>query len=284
MRTSLGPTRQLGDPAKIWSLVDETPFDAIYLADHFSTSLPDPWTLLAHGAAMTNRIKLGTHVVGAPFHDPARLAAQVATVDALSNGRARLGIGTGHQRLDFEPYGYHWQPMAGRIDQMRDAIETIKRLWTDPQLPFPSPVQLPHPPIIIGLNTPGRAMRVALDLADGINTWQLGPGQVAELRGHLADSGCDFARFELTADVLLRREATEDDARSIAEAVADASSAGGRGSAATHWDASGVLWGEASHVAEQVSEFARVGVDELALSGTLDDSLWFAEKVMPQLM
>jgi alkanesulfonate monooxygenase SsuD/methylene tetrahydromethanopterin reductase-like flavin-dependent oxidoreductase (luciferase family) len=283
MRISLGPTRQLGDPSKLWAIIDESPFDAVYLADHFSTSLADPWTLLAHGAAMTTRVKLGTHVVGAPFHDPARLAAQVATVDALSNGRARLGIGTGHQRLDFEPYGYTWQPIADRIEQMRGTIETIKRLWTDAQVPFPAPIQSPHPPIIIGLNTPGAAMKVALDEADGINTWGLGPGQIAALRVHLDDAGCDFARFELTSDVLLRRGATEDDAQRIAGGIAEASTAGGRGRAATQWNASGVLWGDASHLAEQVSEFAQAKVDELAVSGTLEDSLWFADEVMTRL-
>lgn len=280
MRLSVGPTRQLGDPAKIWSVLDATPFDAVYLADHFSTSLPDPWTLLAHAAGATSRIRLGTHVVGAPFHDPARLAAQVATVDALSGGRAKLGIGAGHQRLDFEPYGYEYRPIGGRIDQMRSAIATIKRLWSDPDVPFPRHVQQPHPPIIIGLNTAGRAMQVAIELADGINTWQLGPQHVAGIRDQLAERGCDLERFELTADVLLRRGADREEAERVARAIADASSAGGRGGAATRWDASGVLWGDEARIKDQIAAFASAGVDELAVSGTLDDILWCADRVM----
>lgn len=283
MRISLGPTRQLGDPAALWQTLDASPFDAVYLADHAASGLPDPWTMLAHAAALTSRIKLGTHVVGAPFHHPTRLATQVATVDALSGGRARLGIGAGHARADFEPYGFPYKPVADRIDQMEECIVSMKRLWTDDEVPFPSVVHTPHPPIIVGANTPGRAMRVAVAEADGINTWQLGPDQVADLRTHLDDAGCDFARFELTSDVLLRRGADQEDADKMAKAVADVSTKGGRGPAAARWNSSGVLWGDEAHMAAQVVAFADVGVVELSVSGTFEDAMWFAERVILQL-
>lgn len=283
MRISLGPTRQLGDPARIWSWLDSSPFDAVYVADHFSYGIPDPWTLLGHAAGLTSRIKLGTHVVGAPFHHPSRLAAQIATVDALSGGRTRVGIGAGHARDDFEPYGFAHLPMAQRIQQMEDCILAMKRLWTDPELPFPPLCQDPHPPIIVGANTAGRAMAAAVAHADGINTWQLGADQVSEIRTALANLGCDFESFELTADVLLRRGADGEAAERAAGAVAESTNAGGRGAAATAWNASGVLWGDESRMADQLAAFMEVGVDELAVSGTIEDAMWFAERVIPRI-
>jgi alkanesulfonate monooxygenase SsuD/methylene tetrahydromethanopterin reductase-like flavin-dependent oxidoreductase (luciferase family) len=61
--------------------------------------------MVAHCASITRRIKLGTAVVVLPLYNPARLAAEVATTDALSNGRLMLGIGAGYQPYEFERFG-----------------------------------------------------------------------------------------------------------------------------------------------------------------------------------
>ena len=67
--------------------IDSTALHALYVADHPSFAVTDSWSWLAFAAARTQRILLGTHVAGAPFHHPTRLAKQVASVDVLSNGR-----------------------------------------------------------------------------------------------------------------------------------------------------------------------------------------------------
>jgi alkanesulfonate monooxygenase SsuD/methylene tetrahydromethanopterin reductase-like flavin-dependent oxidoreductase (luciferase family) len=61
--------------------------------------------MVAHCAGMTKNIRLGTAVVVLPLYNPARLVAEVATADALSNGRLMLGIGAGYQPYEFERFG-----------------------------------------------------------------------------------------------------------------------------------------------------------------------------------
>ena len=197
--------------------LDASGFDALYVVDHPAFPIPDPWTWLAFAAARTTRIRLGTHVTGAPFHHPASLARQVATVDRISNGRAVLGIGAAYERADFEPYGYPMLPFRERLALLREMLCIVESLWTRETTHFsgdyftlrggasfePKPVQKPHPPIVIGLNRHGEALRIAIDHANGINTWQLGAEQVAELRAHIeADcgrAGRDPATLRLTA-------------------------------------------------------------------------------------
>src|SRR5258707_5343833 len=61
--------------------------------------------MVAHCASITKTIRLGTAVVELPLYNPARLAAEIATADALSNGRLMLGIGAGYQPYEFERFG-----------------------------------------------------------------------------------------------------------------------------------------------------------------------------------
>src|SRR2546426_1057553 len=61
--------------------------------------------MVAHCASITRRIRLGTAVVVLPLYNPVRLAAEIATADALSNGRLMLGIGAGYQPYEFERFG-----------------------------------------------------------------------------------------------------------------------------------------------------------------------------------
>jgi alkanesulfonate monooxygenase SsuD/methylene tetrahydromethanopterin reductase-like flavin-dependent oxidoreductase (luciferase family) len=281
MRFGVGPTRNLGDMRNAWSRLDDTLFAAVYVADHFATGLPDPWTVLAYAAAKTERIQLGTHVSAVPLHSPARLAAQVATVDSLSNGRARLGVGTGHARADFDLYGFTYEPIKKRIEQLQDSLVTMKGFWRREPGPFPESAQKPHPPIIVGVNTAGRLLEVAAEHADGINTWGLGPEEILPLRDRLRSLGCDLTTFELTSDVLLLPGADETAAERRYEEIAQISKAGGRGSAAFSTRATGVLWGDESNVRNQVAAFAEIGVSELAVSAGLPDILWFSEKVIP---
>ena len=61
--------------------------------------------MVAHCASITRRIRLGTAVVVLPLYNPARLAAEIATADALSNGRLMPGVGAGYQPYEFERFG-----------------------------------------------------------------------------------------------------------------------------------------------------------------------------------
>jgi alkanesulfonate monooxygenase SsuD/methylene tetrahydromethanopterin reductase-like flavin-dependent oxidoreductase (luciferase family) len=89
-------------------LADELGYTVAWFAEHHFSNYclcASPLMMVAHCAAMTKQIRLGTAVVVLPLYNPARLAAEVATADALSNGRLMLGIGAGYQPYEFERFG-----------------------------------------------------------------------------------------------------------------------------------------------------------------------------------
>lgn len=278
--------------------LDALHFDALYVVDHPSFDQPDAWSWLAWAAGRTERLRLGTHVTGMPFHHPFRLAKQVATVDRLSGGRAVLGIGTGYEHADFAPFGFAMLDFRGRVRQLDEGIRVIKALWTEEAAEFagehyrleggaafaPRPVQRPGPPIIVGLNRDGLLLRLAARGADGLNTWQLGPAQVAALaeraREACAAAGRDPDAFAITADVILARGQTRAAADEIAGGIARMARGWGRAETVTQWDHGGVLHGDAAHMREQVAAFAAAGVSELAVSSSdFDDLAWFSAEV-----
>ncbi len=87
---------------------DELGYTVAWFAEHHFSNYclcASPLMMVAHCAATTKNIRLGTAVVVLPLYNPARLAAEVATADALSNGRLMLGIGAGYQPYEFERFG-----------------------------------------------------------------------------------------------------------------------------------------------------------------------------------
>ena len=76
--------------------------------------LPDPLELLTFLAAVTERIVLATGVLVLPEHNPVLLAKRVATLDVLSGGRARLGIGLGWMREEVEACGTDFDTRGAR--------------------------------------------------------------------------------------------------------------------------------------------------------------------------
>jgi alkanesulfonate monooxygenase SsuD/methylene tetrahydromethanopterin reductase-like flavin-dependent oxidoreductase (luciferase family) len=284
-----------------WDRLDAIGFDSLYVVDHPYMDTPDPWPMLAYVSARTERIKLGTHVTAAPLHHPTELASAVATVDLVSKGRARVGIGAGYNHSDFIPFGFGPRPsMRDRLDRMEEMIQVMKLLWTSDSAEFhgdyfeykggallrPRPVQDPHPPIIIGVNVEGRALDIAMRHADEINTWQLGPDAVGDL-AKAVSAGCGRLgrqALRITSDVLLIKDGDEAAAQQLVETIQKGARAGGRGTKATQWDSTGVLYGGASDVAAQARAFASAGVEELVVSiGSLELMDWFAEDVLPEI-
>src|SRR6516164_5288567 len=89
-------------------LADELGYEIAWFAEHHFSNYclcASPLMMVAHCAPITKRIRLGTAVVVLPLYNPARLAAEIATADALSNGRLVLGIGAGYQPYEFERFG-----------------------------------------------------------------------------------------------------------------------------------------------------------------------------------
>jgi probable F420-dependent oxidoreductase len=139
-------------------------------------SVQDPIVTLAYLAGHTERIRLGTAVVNAPFYSPIVLAKQLTTLDIVSRGRLDAGLGLGWSDEEYAAAGASKQDRGRRIDEFIEALTTI---WTDTVVEHtgrfytiprsavdPKPVQRPRPPILLGGAAP-TALRRAGRLADG---------------------------------------------------------------------------------------------------------------------
>ncbi len=139
---------------------DALGFGRCWIREHHFTDygfLPNTMVLLAHAAAVTERIRLGTAVVTLPLHHPVRAAEDVALVDVLSGGRVDVGIGRGYQSIEFDTFGV---PLAEARSRTDEAIEIMTALWRGQPVHHagahwtlddvrlqPRPLQEPHPPL-----------------------------------------------------------------------------------------------------------------------------------------
>jgi alkanesulfonate monooxygenase SsuD/methylene tetrahydromethanopterin reductase-like flavin-dependent oxidoreductase (luciferase family) len=93
---------------RLGDLAEPLGFESLWGVEHHFTDYtmcPDVLQHLTYFAGRTTRIQLGSMVVVLPWHDPMRVAEQVAVLDHVSNGRAVLGIGRGLGRVEFEGFG-----------------------------------------------------------------------------------------------------------------------------------------------------------------------------------
>jgi F420-dependent oxidoreductase-like protein len=117
-------------------------------------------------ARETSTIRLGTLVTSATFRYPGPLAISVAQVDEMSGGRVDFGLGAGWFESEHEAYAIPFPPLGERFERLSEQLDIITGLWTTPtgetfdysgthytvenSPALPKPVQVPHPPIVIG--------------------------------------------------------------------------------------------------------------------------------------
>src|SRR6202165_4979845 len=103
------PTAEIfAEVAEQTRLADELGYTIAWFAEHHFSNYclcASPLMMVAHCASITQKIRRGTAVGVLPLYNPARHAAEIATADALSNGRLLLGIGAGYQPYEFERFG-----------------------------------------------------------------------------------------------------------------------------------------------------------------------------------
>ncbi len=192
--------------------VEERGFESLWLPEHthIPKSRKSPWpggpnlpkeywhthdlfVALATAAAVTTRLKLATGICLVIERDPITLAKEVASLDFLSRGRFLFGIGGGWNAEEMENHGTDF---TKRWRVLRERILAMKEIWTkdeaefhgdfvnfDPIWSYPKPVQKPHPPIILGVNTPKARQRV-VDYCDG---WLPIAARAGDLAAGIAD-------------------------------------------------------------------------------------------------
>ncbi|MCW2580830.1 MAG: putative F420-dependent oxidoreductase, Rv2161c family [Blastococcus sp.] len=171
----------------------------------------EPFATLAHLAAVTSTVRLGTGILILPLHPPVGIARSIATVDVLSGGRVSLGLGVGWMREEFDAAGQDFTTRGRRMDEM---LQVLDLLFTQErpsyagehyQLPAmgfePKPVQRPRPPFLIGGSSEA-ALRRAARYGDGWYGGSEPPEQaaavVAELHRLRAEYGRDDGPFEIS--------------------------------------------------------------------------------------
>jgi len=167
----------------------------------------DPWVALATAASVTSQIGLGTAVALPAEHDPISLAKTIASLDHLSGGRVRLGIGFGWNTDELTDHGVRGDR---RRTVVREYLEAMRALWSQdeasyagefvsfgPSWAWPKPPQ--HAlgsgiPVLVGAGGTERTFRWIARCADGWITTPQDTGieeRISLLREIWKDAGRD---------------------------------------------------------------------------------------------
>ena len=138
----------------------------------------DPLETLSYVAAKTERIKLGTSVIVAPFHAPVVVAKQLATLDQFSGGRVVAGLGQGWSEEEFVTANI---PLRRRGAGFEEFVSAMRAAWGPDPVSFtgrfyripesqigPKPLQPSGPPVIIAANERA-AIERAGRIGDGLH-------------------------------------------------------------------------------------------------------------------
>jgi probable F420-dependent oxidoreductase len=188
--------------------------------------IPDPLDLLAFLAAATESLVLATGIVVLPEHHPVQLAKRLATIDVLSGGRMRLGVGVGWMREELEALGIDFATRGARTDEIIDAM---RALWRDDEASFageffqfdraisrPRPLQAGGVPVHIGGHSKAAARRAGR-VGDGFQPLGLDDDTLVErlelMRAAADEAGRDPHAIELSLGGLLDLVGPDDVAR-----------------------------------------------------------------------
>lgn len=193
--TNYNPTYAMQRDVEITQLADTIGFDEVWFGEHHSGGVElinDPMMFIAHVAAQTKYVRLGTGVVSMPYHNPLWIADRLSLLDHLTRGRVMLGVGPGALATDAAMIGIQPSEQRDALDEDMDvlmhlltsdepiSVETSRYKLVDArmQLDF---FQDPHPTVVaaavvspsgprlagkhgIGLISVGATMKAGVDV------------------------------------------------------------------------------------------------------------------------
>jgi probable F420-dependent oxidoreductase len=130
-----GPPASVEGVSEVAEAAVQLGFDSVWATEHFVVAedvadpygtVLDPFVILAHLAARTDGLALGTSIVLLPLRNPFHLAKEAVTLQAISGRRLRLGVGVGWHEPEFAYMGFEF---AGRGRRADEAIRLMRALW-----------------------------------------------------------------------------------------------------------------------------------------------------------
>jgi probable F420-dependent oxidoreductase len=241
----------------------------------------DPIVTLSMIAGVTERVRLGTSVFVLPYRDPVTLAAELAALDVLSDGRFVFGVGAGWMREEFEAIGVPPNERGARTDEH---LQALKVLWSEDPASFEgrwtrfenivlatTPRTEGGPPIWVGGNTePG--LRRALRFGSGWHGFEVFPEEMPAVTDVLARLGQEIGRDPGELELSVCRGLVPP-GREEESFIPDRR----------------MLSGSADAIVEELGRYAETGVGMVLIQISLLAPLvpealeWVAAEVLPQL-
>jgi F420-dependent oxidoreductase-like protein len=176
----------------------------------------EAYTTLGYVAAVTKRMRLAVLVTGVMYRYPGLLAKILTTLDALSGGRAQLGIGASWYEREQRGLGVPLVSAPERFERLEETVQICLKMWSNDNGPYlgkhyqlaetlcvPAPLSRPRPPILIGGGGERKTLRLVARYADACNLLGSSPDEVAHkldvLRAHCEAEGRDFDAIRKTA-------------------------------------------------------------------------------------
>jgi probable F420-dependent oxidoreductase len=199
----------------LWPVKPQTPYPATpdgLLPEPYKYSL-DPLDTLTYAAAVTKTIALGTSVLDIPYYNPLTLARRLTTIDFLSNGRLRVGLGLGWSKDEMDGTG---ADMKQRGAMANEFIAALKAIWTTDPVEFHGkfyqipksyislkPVQKQHPPIYLAAFAPAALKRLAT-MSDGWNPTGIPVDGMAQMFGAVKQMAQEAGRDPAALSMIVR--------------------------------------------------------------------------------
>ena len=217
-----GAENLAADLTRVVGEAERAGFDSVWVMDHFLQipqvgrewdAMLEAYTTLGFLAAKTERVSVGVLVTCVTHRNIALLGKIIATVDVLSGGRARCGLGIGWYEREHRAYGYRFPPVAERYELLEDALGLLPLLWGPGSPPFdgthvstPEAICYPRPlqskvPILIGGSGERRTLRLVAEHADACNLFgepDVIRRKIEVLADHCAAVDRDPAEIEIT--------------------------------------------------------------------------------------
>lgn len=281
--------------------LEELGYDGLAIPDHLMTGkgATECMTTLAGLACATDNVYLYPKTANNVLRHGPMLAKYAATIDEISNGRLKLGMGGGWHESEAIAFGYEWPDAPNRLRAMEETIEITKRLWTEETVTFegeyysvqdaycrPKPVQDPHPPIMVGGGGEQFTLKIASKYAD---TWNyIGPHDYMErklsiLLRHCKKYGRDFDEIETSwfgRCVIGENEAAVENLLDKVPRFKPRNwSKSGGGAPEYH------LVGTPDHIIQDIERYLELGISEIVVEfidfPRAESARVFAEEVMP---